>query len=422
MLNKSGFGSTSMSQSLPQQMDADDPLRLVRGQFILPPGEIYLDGNSLGPLLIAVQERLQHTIDTQWGQGLIRSWNESWIELPQRVARKLAPVVGASPADLICADSVSINLFKILSASLSLSPERTTILSLTDMFPTDLYIADGLSALAGADRCRLKLIEYAELDAVLNSQLGSQINVLMMSQVNFRTGEAYDLPRITQLAHLAGVRVLWDLSHSAGVLPVNLVENKIDFAVGCGYKFLNGGPGAPAFLYVNHELQPKLNQPLSGWMGHRAPFEFSPQYEPAPGMDQFLSGTPGILSMSALDAALELWEHIALDAVFEKSQKLTQLFIESVNQAPALNDFNLIKVPVRGSQVSLAHGDAFAISQALIDRGIICDFRAPNLVRFGFSPLYNRYQDILTTVQVLSEIMVSKCFQQAQYQQSGKVT
>jgi kynureninase len=247
-----------------------------------------------------------------------------------------------------------------------------------------------------------------------------------MSQVNFRSGEAYDVKIITELAHRYGVRVLWDLSHSVGVLPVNLAANHVDFAVGCGYKFLNGGPGAPAFVYVNHELQQQLKQPLTGWMGHSAPFDFNPEYQPAPGIDRFLAGTPGILGMSALDAALDLWREVCLDTVVEKSQHLSRLFIEMVQQSPVLNspenNLEIIHVSARGSQVSLRHPQAFAISQALIDCGIICDFRFPDLVRFGFAPLYIRYQDILTATESLAEIMSTKRYQQSQFQQPGKIT
>jgi kynureninase len=404
------------------KLDERDPLRELRERFKLPHDEVYLDGNSLGPLLFQVRERLQHTIDVQWGQRLIRSWNESWIELPGVVASKIAPLVGAPPEDLTCADSVSVNIFKILAASLTLTPARPIILSLNDVFPTDLYISEGLATLLGAVRCKVKLTNLDQLE----KSLDDQVNVLLMSQVNFRSGEAYDVKIITELAHRYGVRVLWDLSHSVGVLPVNLAANHVDFAVGCGYKFLNGGPGAPAFVYVNHELQQQLKQPLTGWMGHSAPFDFNPEYQPAPGIDRFLAGTPGILGMSALDAALDLWREVCLDTVVEKSQHLSRLFIEMVQQSPVLNspenNLEIIHVSARGSQVSLRHPQAFAISQALIDCGIICDFRFPDLVRFGFAPLYIRYQDILTTTESLAEIMSTKRYQQSQFQQPGKVT
>ncbi|MFT7091463.1 MAG: kynureninase, partial [Candidatus Azotimanducaceae bacterium] len=351
-----------MNQSTTQArlLDSNDPLAKFRDQFVLHDNEVYLDGNSLGPLLTRVRDRLLVTIDQQWGQRLIRSWNEGWIDLPQTAAAKIAPIIGAAPTNVICADSVSVNIFKLLAASLMLSPERTVILSVRDMFPTDLYMSEGLAGLLGPERCELRLAEMSQLE----QSLDNTVNVLLMSQVNFRTGEAYDVRAITELAHNAGARVLWDLSHSAGVLPIDLESNQVDFAVGCGYKFLNGGPGAPAFVFVDPALQPKLQQPLTGWMGHKSPFDFSARYEPAAGMDHFLAGTPGILGLSALDAALELWTEVPIAQVFEKSQRLTQFFIDLVEQAPELQSLKVIKPDARGSQVSLAHPDALPISQA----------------------------------------------------------
>ena len=409
-----------MNQSPTQahKLDADDPLAKFRDQFVLNDEEVYLDGNSLGPLLTRVRERLQDTIDQQWGRRLIRSWNEGWIDLPQITATKIAPIIGATPTNVICTDTVSINIFKLLAASLILSPERTVILSVRDMFPTDLYMSEGLAGLLGPERCELRLTEMSRL----KESLDDTVNVLLMSQVNFRTGEAYDVQAITKRAHNVGARVLWDLSDSAGVLAVDVETNQVDFAVGCGYKFLNGGPGAPAFVFVDPALQPKLQQPLTGWMGHKSPFDFSPHYEPAAGMDHFLAGTPGILGLSALDAALDLWAEVPLAEVFEKSQSLTQFFIDLIEEAPELQSLQVIKPGHRGSHVSLAHPQALPISQALIESGLICDFRAPNLIRFGFAPLYTRYQDVATTVLSLIEIITSGRYKAPQYQLTGKVT
>ena len=409
-----------MNQSPTQahKLDADDPLAKFRDQFVLNDEEVYLDGNSLGPLLTRVRERLQDTIDQQWGRRLIRSWNEGWIDLPQITATKIAPIIGATPTNVICTDTVSINIFKLLAASLILSPERTVILSVRDMFPTDLYMSEGLAGLLGPERCELRLTEMSRLE----ESLDDTVNVLLMSQVNFRTGEAYDVQAITKRAHNVGARVLWDLSHSAGVLAVDVETNQVDFAVGCGYKFLNGGPGAPAFVFVDPALQPKLQQPLTGWMGHKSPFDFSPHYEPAAGMDHFLAGTPGILGLSALDAALDLWAEVPLAEVFEKSQSLTQFFIDLIEEAPELQSLQVIKPGHRGSHVSLAHPQALPISQALIESGLICDFRAPNLIRFGFAPLYTRYQDVATTVLSLIEIITSGRYKAPQYRLTGKVT
>lgn len=410
----------TVDQALEQaaSLDANDPLAALRANFILDDSEVYLDGNSLGPLMYEVKDRLTQTINQQWGKRLIRSWNEGWIDLPRTVASKIAPIIGANAKDVICADTVSVNLFKLMAASLHDQPERTTIASVQDMFPTDLYISEGLARLLGPEKCQLQLTDIASLPEALDNKT----NLLLMSQVNFRSGEAYDVSAITQMAHNAGVRVLWDLSHSAGVLPVNLAENQVDFAVGCGYKFLNGGPGAPAFIYVDPTLQGKLQQPLSGWMGHKSPFDFSPTYQPAAGMDHFLAGTPGILGMSALDAALDIWQDLRLELVFKKSQVLTAYFVDLVEQRVHFPDLSIIKPATRGSQVSLVHDAAFPISQALISEGIICDFRAPNLIRFGFAPLYTRFIDIATTVNKLDSILTSQQYLEPEYQLSGKVT
>lgn len=416
--NHTSNQTTNQTRAQAIAMDEKDPLAPLRAHFILDDSEVYLDGNSLGPLMHSVKDELTHTINHQWGRRLIRSWNEGWIDLPRTVAGKIAPIIGAQEKDVICADTVSVNLFKIMAASLLDQPNRTTILSVKDMFPTDLYMSEGLAKLLGPNRCELKLTDLQSLPSALNSKT----NILLMSQVNFRSGEAYDVRAITQMAHDVGARVLWDLSHSAGVLPVNLAANKVDFAVGCGYKFLNGGPGAPAFIYVNPALQETLQQPLSGWMGHKSPFDFNHTYEPAPGMDQYLAGTPGILGMSALDAALDIWSGLELDRLFEKSQNLTAYFIALIEQSSRLSGLSLIKPSSRGSQVSLTHEAAFPISQALIEAGIICDFRAPNLIRFGFAPLYTRFQDVATTVAQLEKILSTEQYLHAKYQFSGKVT
>lgn len=396
-----------------EQLDKRDPLSSVRSEFILSEQEIYLDGNSLGPVTGRTLECVQQTVQQEWAKGLIRSWNEHWIRLPQETGSKIAPLVGAASENIICADSVSINIFKLLAASIQASPDRTNIVSIEGMFPTDLYMAEGLQQLVGSNRCQLKVVPLENLERALSNNA----NTLLMSQVNFRSGEAYSVEAFTALAHQYGARILWDLSHSVGVLPIDLEQNKVDFAVGCGYKFLNGGPGAPAFLYVSPELQTKLSQPLSGWMGHRDPFQFNPTYDPAVGMDHYLTGTQGILGLSALSAALEVWESIKLKDVYKKAQSLTALFIDAIG-----DDFNVIKPEQRGSQVSIAHDRAFPISQALIDEGIICDFRAPNLIRFGFAPLYIRYQDVVTTVEQLNNIVQTRRYEHPKYQITNTVT
>lgn len=399
-------------------LDEADALANVRQQFQLNPGEVYLDGNSLGALPLAVSERLSNTVKHEWGTRQIRSWNESWIDLPQQTAAKIAPLVGAQSQHVICADSVSVNLFKLIAASLHSTPERTTILSVKDMFPTDLYISQGIEKLLGHERCEVKLCEIDQLDSAVDQHT----NVVVLSQVNFRTGEAYDLSKITHLIQAGGARVIWDISHSVGVLPIELELNNIDYAVGCGYKFLNGGPGAPAFAYVREDLQLDFYQPLSGWMGHKDPFAFVNEFEPATGIDRLLAGTPNILSLSALDSAMDVFQNLDLRQVFTKAQDLAAFFVDAIEQTSQLMSFTVVSPPARGAQVSLCHDQAFSISQALIAAGVICDFREPNIVRFGFSPLYTRFEDVATAVHRLTEIMDDERYTRPEFEQAGKVT
>ncbi|MFN3238866.1 MAG: kynureninase [Pseudomonadales bacterium] len=399
------------------RLDETDPLRASREAFHLNEGEVYLDGNSLGALPRVVADELNTAVAQQWGQRQIRSWNEGWIELPQRTGDQIAPLLGANAGEVICADSVSVNLFKLATASLWANPERTTIVSVKDMFPTDLYIAQGIAGLLGEAKCQLKLINIDELD-----QLDNQTNLVILSQVNFRSGEAYDVGKLTRVIHEAGAKVVWDVSHSAGVLPINVKQHEVDFVVGCGYKFLNGGPGAPAFMYVRPELLETLQQPLSGWMGHSDPFAFETQYRPAQGRDRLLAGTPNILSLTALHSALTLYQDLDLRDVFSKAQQLASWFVEILDSHPALKECQALKPPARGAQVSFQHDHAFAITQVLIERGIICDFREPNLARFGFAPLYVSFTDVTQAALTLAEVLVDGSYLQKQYQISQKVT
>ena len=399
-------------------LDQQDPLRGLRQRFVLNEGEVYLDGNSLGALPVTVQERINHTLEHEWGVKQIRSWNEAWIDLPQQTGQRIAPLIGAEPTNVVCADSVSVNLFKLIAAALQSNPERHTVLSVQDMFPTDLYIAQGLEQLLGIDRCQVELTDIRELSDALNSD----INVVVLSQINFRTGEAYDVRSITEQIHACGARVIWDVSHSVGVLPIEIADNQVDYAVGCGYKFLNGGPGAPSFVYVRRDLQTDFNQPLSGWMGHKDPFAFVNQYEPAQGTDRLLSGTPNILSLAALHEAMSIYENLDLLAVFAKAQGLTDFFIQAIKQSPALSDLKVIEQTNRGAQVSLRHPEAYAIVQALIANGVIGDFRSPDIARFGFAPLYVSYVDVADGVTQLISIMQDELYKQAEYQAFSKVT
>jgi len=394
-----------------QTLDAEDPLRAKRAEFCLPANTIYLDGNSLGPLPIKAKERISTVIDEQWGKDLIQSWNKNhWIDLPIITGDKIAPLIGAATGQVICCDSISINLFKLLASALTLNRERKVILSPADNFPTDLYMVQGLAKLVGNDRCHLKSAAPHQLLDMLDETVA---------------GERYDIEKITQLAHTKGVLVIWDLAHSAGAFPLELDNHKVDFAVGCGYKYLNGGPGAPAFLYVAERHHSRIHQPLSGWMGHKSPFGFNPEYAAAPGIRKFLSGTPNILSLTALDAALDVFDGVDMRQVEAKSHALSSLFLELISQSKYLTPLECISpatCEARGSQLAFSHEDAYAISQALIDRQVVVDFRAPNIIRFGFTPLYLRYEDIWSAVNIFEKIIRQKLYQEPQYQIRNKVT
>jgi len=403
-------------------MDAADVLAHKRAEFELPPDTVYLDGNSLGCLPLSAKARAQQVIEQQWGRDLIKSWNvHQWIDLPVCAGEKIARIIGAGPGQVICCDSISVNLFKLLSAALNMQPGRCVVLSQSGNFPTDLYMVQGLRDLLGAEHCQLQLVD----DTQLEDSLTGEVAVLLLSHVNFRSGLIYDMHRLTQLAHAQGILVIWDLAHSAGVLPLQLDACDVDFAVGCGYKYLNGGPGAPAFMYVARRHQDNIRQPLSGWMGHKAPFEFYPYYEPADGMSRFLTGTPPVLSMSVLDAALDVYADVDMLQVRAKSLALGNLFVTLVAQSPVLTDLVLdspANDTCRGSQLAYRHPDAYAICQAMIAHGVIGDFRAPDIFRVGFSPLYLRYQDIHHSVKVLEELIASDTWREPRYQSRGKVT
>jgi kynureninase len=405
-----------------EALDSNDPLAPLRAEFLLPANTIYLDGNSLGPLPRAAAERARTTVEQQWAMDLIASWNShGWIDLPVTTGEKIAPLIGAGPGQVICCDSISVNLFKLLAVALQLRPGRHVILSQQDNFPTDLYMGQGLSRLLGQSRCELRMVE----ESALPSALTDEVAVLLLSQVNFRDGSVHDMARLTAQAHEQGALVIWDLAHSAGVLPLAVDDWQVDFALGCGYKFLNGGPGAPAFVYANKRHHGQFQQPLQGWMGHRAPFEFSPEYQAASGMASFLTGTPPILSLAVLDEALSLFANVSMQQLRDKSLALSNLFIELLQEYPALESLQLRsprQESRRGSQLAFAHPEAYAICQALIAEGVIADFRNPDLLRFGFSPLVLRYRDIEESVKVLDRIMASEMFLAAQFQKRQKVT
>ena len=405
-----------------QALDAADPLGHKRAEFDLPESVIYLDGNSLGCLPNAVRTRVADVIDQQWGTDLIKSWNiHRWIDLPVLTGEKIARLIGAAPGQVISCDSISVNLFKLLSAALGLQHGRSVVLSQQDNFPTDLYMVQGMSELLGSQRCQLVTVSSDELE----NQLTEDVAVLMLTHVNFRSGYIHDMQRLTELAHNKGILVIWDLAHSAGVLPLQLDQCQVDFAVGCTYKYLNAGPGAPAFLYVARRHLPTVTQALSGWMGHVSPFRFSTDYEGAQGIEKFLTGTPPVISMSALDAALDVFTDVDMQDIRTKSRQLTELFVTLAKQTPALAPLSLASpadAEQRGAQLAWCHPHAYAICQALIADGVIGDFRAPDILRFGFSPLILRYEDIWDSVQRLANILETGRWQLAEFSQTSKVT
>lgn len=406
-------------------LDALDPLRDLRQAFDLPDDVIYLDGNSLGPLPRGLAARVATTIERDWGQGLIRSWNSAgWIDLPQRAGDRIATLIGAPPGSVLVGDSTSINLYKALRAALGLMPGRAVILSDRGNFPTDLYIAQGICAASGG-RLRLRLVAETELAAAVDADTA----VVMATQVNFRTGRLHDMATVSAAASGAGACMIWDLAHSAGALPVDIAGSGAGFAVGCGYKYLNGGPGAPGFLYVRPELQERIAPALSGWLGHAAPFDFAQDYRPAAGIRRQQVGTPPILSLLALDAALDLWAGVDMAQVRRKSLALSDLFIALVEAR--CGGFGLqLATPReharRGSQVSFACGpelrQGYPVMQALIAAGVIGDFRAPDLLRFGFAPLYLRHVDVFDAVDRLHDILVQRRWDNPAFHDRAAVT
>lgn len=404
-----------------EERDRHDPLAAFRGEFLLPEGVIYLDGNSLGPLPRKTEAAVQDLITRQWGQHLIQGWvDDGWMELPARIGRQLAPMLGAAQDEVLVCDSTTVSLFKLLGSAVQFNPGRSKILSTKDNFPTNLYTAQGLSALLGG-RVRLQTVSEDAIEAALDESIA----VLLLTQVNFRTGAMLDIPRLTAAAHRHGALVIWDLSHSSGVLPLHLREWEVDLALGCGYKFLNGGPGAPAFVFIANRLQPGFQNPISGWLGHAAPFDFSPRYQPAPGILRATSGSPPVLSLAALACGVELAAKADLGQVRAKSIALGDLFLKLVAQECAGLDLQPAcptDSALRGSQVSFSHPQGYAIIQALIQRKVIGDFRDPNLLRFGLAPLFLRYVDIWDAVQHLKAVHENREWEAPEFQARKAVT
>jgi kynureninase len=411
-------------------MDARDPLAPWRARFELPPGVIYLDGNSLGAAPKAALARAREVIAREWGVDLIRSWNTAgWFDLPRRLGNQLARLVGAADDEVVVTDTTSTNLFKVMAAALRLqqeqAPGRRVIVSERNNFPTDLYITQGLIEFLqsfGGARYELRLIDGpADLDAAL----GDDVAVLLLTHVNYQSGYMYDMAEVTARAHARGALAVWDLCHSAGAVPVELNEANADYAVGCTYKYLNGGPGAPAFLWVNARHRERFWQPLSGWWGHARPFAMEPQYDPHAGIKRYLCGTQAIASLAMVETGLDTFSGTDMQQLRAKSLALTTLFIDLVAQECAGFGLTLntpLDTRCRGSQVGYEHPEGFAIVQALIARGVIPDYREPRIMRFGFTPLYTGFEDVWNAVAALRDILQTRSWDRPEFHRRAAVT
>jgi kynureninase len=397
-------------------LDAEDPLAPFRERFVLPDNLIYLDGNSLGPAPKAAFDDLKRVIEKEWAEGLIASWNNAgWFASPKALGDRLRKILGAAPEQTIVCDTTSINIYKAVSAALGLRPDRNVIVSELDSFPTDLYMIEGLGAevrLLGRD------------GDVLEDLIDDRVGVVLLSHVNYRTGSLFDMANITRIAHDAGALIVWDLCHTVGILPITLDADEVDFAVGCTYKYLNGGPGAPAFIYVARRYIAEARQPLSGWWGHARPFAFEPEFDAHGGIEKFLCGTQPIISMRGVEAGLDALDGVGMEMVREKSLALTDLFMELCE--PLCQEYGLRLVTPRndsrGSQVSFIFEHGYAVIRAMIERGVIGDFREPGLMRFGFAPLYLRYVDIHQAVKIMADCLAGEVWKIEAYSNRAAVT
>lgn len=398
---------------------SDDFFERSRAMFDLPAGIVYLDGNSLGAMPRSARERVRRELDESWGRELIRAWNTAgWIDLPSKVGDRIGALIGAPKGSVIAGDSTSINLFKALTTALELAAPRKVILSDSGNFPTDLYVAEGACRLLGRGH-ELKIVD----PEAVSSALDDRVAVLMLTEVDYRTGRRHDMRMLTEKAKAFGAVMIWDLAHSAGAFPVDLAGCGADFAVGCGYKYLNGGPGAPAFVYVRPDLQARVAPALSGWMGHAAPFAFELKYRPAPAIDRMRAGTPPVLSMAALDAALDVFENVDMLALWERSIALSEDFVRRVEADCPELEFASPRDPAqRGAQVSFRFTEGYAAMQAMIARGVIGDFRAPDMMRFGFAPLYIGFAEVETAARTLVEIVRGRLWNRPEYHARNKVT
>ena len=401
-------------------MDEADVLAPLRQEFTLNEGEIYLDGNSLGPVSISVRRRVNEVIDDEWGRGLVRSWNDAgWMGEPTRLGDRIAPLIGAGPGEVLVADTLTFLIAKLIGAALEHRPDRHVVLTDAANFHSDIYIIEAMCERAGRP-VTMKTIERDRLDEYLNDDVA----LVELTQVDYRTGESLDMAGITAKVHAAGALMLWDFAHSAGAVPLDVAGANVDFAAGCGYKYLNGGPGAPAFLYVRKSWQGKLRNPLPGWLGHARPFDFELTYVPAEGMQAFVTSSPSIVALAALDGALDIWDRTSMSQVRAKSLALTDLFIQLVEER-LLGVFDVV-TPLdhakRGSQVALRHPEGYGIIQALIENGVIGDFRAPDICRFGFTPLYLRFVDVFDAVERISKVITTESFRDRRFAVRNAVT
>jgi kynureninase len=402
-----------------QALDADDPLARFREMFELPAGVIYLDGNSLGALPRATAPRLDDLILREWGQDLITSWNKAgWIDAPQRAGAKIAKLIGGKPREVVVADSTSVNLFKLAAGALSLQPGRKTIITETGNFHTDVYVLEGLAAIAGAT---LKILPRDQVVGAIDKATA----LVALTHVHYATAERWDMQAVTAAAQAKGALMLWDLSHTAGAIQCDLNGCEADLAVGCGYKHLNGGPGAPAFLFVAERHQQAIRSPLSGWMGHAEPFAFEPRFRPAPDIRAQLCGTPPILGIAALECGLDLLLEADRAQAEAKGLALCEAFIDGVETRCVGHGLKLIgprDVARRGLHVSFAHPEAYALVQALIARGVVGDFRDPDIARFGFPPLYVSHTDVWDAVDILAEVLETRAWDNPDYRARALVT
>ena len=391
----------------------------TREQFHIPLGLIYLDGNSLGPLPKATPARLERMLSEEWGEHLIGGWNAcGWMEMPRRLGDRLGRLIGAAPGQTVVGDTLSIKVFQALAAALQLRPERRVILSDRGNFPSDLYMAEGLIRLLG-DRHELRLVAPHELEDAITDEVAA----LLVTEVDYRTGRRHDVAALTAKAHEMGALAIWDLAHSAGAVPVDVTAGKADFAVGCTYKYINAGPGAPAFIYIAPEHAEEADPALAGWLGHASPFAFEQGYRPGEGIERMRVGTPPVLQMAALDAALDIWDEVDMTKLRRRSLDLTALMIDEVEtHCPGLRLATPRDGAARGSQVSFRSEHGYAIMQALIDLGVVGDFRAPDILRFGITPLYIGEAEIHEAVEVLARILRGALWDQPKYQRRKRVT